>query len=60
MIIKGRRKMKIEVKDYYAIKRGNARSQKLSGDERKEIAKRAAQKRWSKIRSFKQTTDVVK
>ena len=52
--------MKIEVKDYYAIKRGNARSQKPSGDERKEIAKRAAQKRWSKIRSFKQTTDVVK
>lgn len=52
--------MKIEVKDYYAIKRGNARSQKLSGIERKEIAKRAAQKRWSKIRSLKQTTDVIK
>lgn len=52
--------MKIEVKDYYAIKRANARASKLTSEERKEIAKRAAEKRWSKVNYFKQTIDVIK
>ena len=52
--------MKIKVKDYYALKRADARAAKLSREERKEIAKRAAAKRWSKVKSFKQTLDVVK
>lgn len=52
--------MKIKVKDYYAMQRANARAAKLSNDDRKEIARRAAQKRWSKVKSFKQTLDVVK
>lgn len=37
---------KIEVKDYYAIKRGHERSKKLSIYERRKIAQVAAQKRW--------------
>lgn len=52
--------MKIEVKDYYAIKRADARATKLTSEKRKEIARRAAQKRWTKVKSFKQTLDVVK
>ena len=40
--------MKIEVKDYYAIKRGKARLDKLSKEERVKIAKKAIQARWSK------------
>lgn len=52
--------MKIKVKDYYAMKRADARSAKLSSEKRKEIAMRAAQKRWTKVKSFKQTLDVVK
>jgi hypothetical protein len=52
--------MKIRVKDYYALKRANARATKLSSEDRKEIARRAAAKRWSKVKSFKQTLDVVK
>ena len=32
---------KIKVKDYYAIKRANARAKKLSEERRKEIAKKA-------------------
>lgn len=42
--------MKIEVKDYYAIKRGEARSNKLSKEERIKIAKKAIQARWNKAR----------
>lgn len=42
--------MKIEVKDYYAIKRGTARLDKLSKQERIEIAKKAVQARWNKAR----------
>lgn len=42
--------MKIEVKDYYAIKRGNARSNKLSKEERIEIAKKAINARWENYR----------
>lgn len=42
--------MKIEVKDYYAIKRGEARSNKLSKEERIKIAKKAIQARWDKAR----------
>lgn len=52
--------MKIKVKDYYAIKRANERRNKLNPEERRAIAKRAAEKRWSKVKSFKQTLDVVK
>lgn len=52
--------MKIKVKDYYAMKRANARAANLLPEERKEIARRAAAKRWSKVKSFKQTLDVVK
>lgn len=54
------RRMKIKVKDYYAIKRANERRNKLNPEERRAIAKRAAEKRWSKVKSFKQTLDVVK
>ena len=42
--------MKIEVKDYYAIKRGEARNIKLSKEERVKIAKKAIQARWDKAR----------
>ncbi len=52
--------MKIKVKEYYAMRRANARAAKLSSEERKEIARRAAAKRWSKVKSFKQTLNVVK
>ena len=52
--------MKIKVKDYYAVKRAKERRNKLNPEERREIAKRAAEKRWSKVQGFKQTLDVVK
>lgn len=54
--------MKIKVKDYYAIQRAKARNKSLTREDRQEIAKCAAMKRWHthKIRSFKQTLDVVK
>lgn len=42
--------MKIEVKDYYAIKRGKARLDKLGKEERVKIAKKAIQARWDKAR----------
>lgn len=42
--------MKIEVKDYYAIKRGEARMEKLSKEKRVAIAKKAINTRWSKAR----------
>lgn len=42
--------MKIEVKDYYAIKRGNARTQKLSKEERVKIATNAVKARWERYR----------
>ena len=42
--------MKIEVKDYYAIKRGEARTNKLSKEERVKIARKAVQTRWNKAR----------
>lgn len=42
--------MKIEVKDYYAIKRGEARNNKLSKEERVKIARKAVQTRWNKAR----------
>lgn len=60
MKTKSRKPMKIKVKDYYAMQRADARATKLSSEERKEIARRAATKRWSKVKSFKQTLDVVK
>lgn len=41
---------KIEVKDYYAIKRGNARNNKLSREERIKIAKKAINARWENYR----------
>lgn len=41
---------KIEVKDYYAIKRGNARNTKLSKAERVKIAKKAINTRWENYR----------
>ena len=55
-------RMKIKVKDYYAIQRAKARNKSLTREDRQEIAKCAAMKRWHthKIRSFKQTLDVVK
>ena len=52
--------MKIKVKDYYAVKRAKERKNKLLPEERRAIAKRAAEKRWSKVQGFKQTLDVVK
>lgn len=52
--------MKIKVKDYYAIQRAKERSKSLTREDRQEIARRAAAKRWSKVKSFKQTLDVVK
>lgn len=42
--------MKIEVKDYYGIKRGKARSDKLSKEERKRIAQNAVNARWERYR----------
>lgn len=42
--------MKIEVKDYYAIKRGEARNNKLSKEERVAIARKAVQTRWNMAR----------
>lgn len=42
--------MKIEVKDYYAIKRGKARKQKLSQEIRVAIAKKAINARWENYR----------
>lgn len=38
--------MKIEVKDYYAIKRGKTRSSLLTKEQRVEIARKASQARW--------------
>lgn len=52
--------MRIKVKDYYAVKRAKERKNKLLPEERRAIAKRAAEKRWSKVQGFKQTLDVVK
>lgn len=37
---------KIEVKDYYAIKRGKARSSLLTKEQRAEVARKASQARW--------------
>lgn len=37
-----------KIKDSDAVKRGNARSEKLTPEERSKIAKFAAQERWSK------------
>lgn len=45
---------KIVVKDYYAIKRGNARSEKLSKEERSKIAVNAINARWKR---YKQEND---
>lgn len=46
--------MKITVKDYYAIKRGNARTEKLSKEERNKIAVNAVNARWKR---YKQEND---
>ncbi len=46
---------KIKVKDYYAIKRANARAKKLSEERRKEIAKKAIEARWN---SYEETKNV--
>lgn len=37
---------KIEVKDYYAIKRGKARLTSLTKEQRSEVARKASQARW--------------
>lgn len=42
--------MKITVKDYYAIKRGNARSAKLNKEERIKIATKAVKARWERYK----------
>lgn len=41
-------KKKIKVKDYYAVKRGKIRREKLSKEKRKEISQKAVSKRWQK------------
>ena len=46
---------KIKVKDYYAIKRANARAKKLSEERRKEIARKAIEARWN---SYEETKNV--
>lgn len=46
---------KIKVKDYYAIKRANARAKKLSKERRKEIARKAIEARWN---SYEETKNV--
>lgn len=46
--------MKIKVKDYYAIKRGNKRSEALSKEERVEIARNAIKKRWENYRQIQE------
>lgn len=45
---------KIKVKDYYAIKRANARKASLSKERRKEIARNAIRARWNKYEESKQ------
>ena len=50
---KGRVMKKIKVKDYYAIKRANARAKKLSEERRKEIAKKAIEARWNNYEETK-------
>jgi len=45
--------MKIKVKDYYAIKRGKARGEKLPKSRRKEIARQAVLKRWNEYEKIK-------
>ena len=42
--------MKIKVKDYYAIKRAEARAKALDQKKRQEIAKKASQKRWANLK----------
>ena len=44
---------KIKVKDYYAIKRAEARAKNLSKERRKEIAKIAIETRWNKYEETK-------
>lgn len=44
---------KIKVKDYYAIKRANARTKKLSEERRKEIARKAIEARWNNYEETK-------
>lgn len=44
---------KIKVKDYYAIKRANARAKKLSEERRKEIARKAIEARWNNYEETK-------
>lgn len=44
---------KIKVKDYYAIKRANARAKKLSEERRKEIARKAIEVRWNNYEETK-------
>lgn len=44
---------KIKVKDYYAIKRAEARAKNLSKERRKEIAKIAIETRWNKYEKSK-------
>lgn len=46
---------KIKVKDYYAIKRAEARAKNLSKERRKEIAKKAIEARWN---SYEETKNV--
>lgn len=41
-------KKQIKVKDYYAVKRGKIRREKLSKEKRKEISQKAVSKRWQK------------
>ena len=41
-------KKQIKVKDYYAVKRGKIRREKLSEEKRKEISQKAVNKRWQK------------
>ena len=42
--------MKIKVKDYYAIKRGKARSEALDKEERIKIATEAIKARWERYK----------
>ena len=50
--------MKINVKDYYAMQRAKKRNASTDAAKRREIARKAAQKRWS--HTIKQTLDVIK
>lgn len=51
--------MKIKVKDYYAIKRGKARSSLLTKEERAEIAHKAVKARWENyLKKTKKTKNI--